>query len=78
MELMSQIETRLTNKHTKKPEEEQFLERVKNRVEVFVTLGNDTNICQADIEHPLTMLCYRMLYSEFVTKKQKVCNSLMS
>jgi hypothetical protein len=75
MELMTELETMLTQRPCKLPQEQTLLAQIQNRVEIFLTFANGTGIMDDDYQFPNKMICYRILYAEFITKQEKViCN----
>ncbi len=72
MELIECMKSYLDSLHERTADETKFRAQLENSVSVFTTLANGTHPVWLDYHNPLHALCYRMFYSHFVTKRNKV------
>jgi hypothetical protein len=72
MELIESMKSYLDSLDECTDDETKFRAQLENSVSVFITLANDTHPIRLDYQSPLHALCYRIFYSHFVTKRNKV------
>ncbi len=72
MELIESMKSYLDSLDECTDDETKFRAQLEKSVSVFTTLANCTHPIWLDYHNPLHALCYRMFYSHFVIKRNKV------